>query len=444
MSSSDSYGSSSAVVIIDPLSAGKVVEKRLLDERVIVIRVFSDDLPDEYKKIPAPPGHSLDVFLAIIEHKTIDETMQRIEKLEMPSLAIICGSDYGVPLYIELTNALQKTSKYATLRGSGLSNVDLAVNKYVQAEAVRQHGLDAVKQRILSTDEELEAFLQVEKDDMKAVVKPNRGGGSFGVSLCSSKADVRRAFRKLKDEADAEHGVNADQILVQEFLEGTEYTVDTVSMDGSHKCVLTCKYDKRPYNGSQFVYYGMHLVDSGSDSNVPAVIAYTLCCLDAIGFLNGAVHSEVMLTSRGPVLIEANCRLAGIDGLWVPLAEAALGYSAVSALLDVSLRNGNEFKRLPERPASHYAIAGVVAFLRTSQEGIVKEVNVDELKGLASYHEPLIFLERGDEAHKTTDLDSCPGLITLVNENDEALEQDYQQFHAACDRGKVIVLADAP
>eukprot|EP00966_Prymnesium_polylepis_P215695 4994720-Prymnesium_polylepis.2 len=48
----------------------------------------------------------------------------------------------------------------------------------------------------------------------------------------------------------------------------------------------------------------------------------------------GAIHSEVKLEERGPVLIEANCRLHGGEGTWAPMAEACVGYSQVSGMID--------------------------------------------------------------------------------------------------------------
>lgn len=38
--------------------------------------------------------------------------------------------------------------------------------------------------------------------------------------------------------------------------------VDCVSRDGLHKCVDVFVYDKRPCNGSKFVYYGVNLFES--------------------------------------------------------------------------------------------------------------------------------------------------------------------------------------
>lgn len=40
---------------------------------------------------------------------------------------------------------------------------------------------------------------------------------------------------------------------VQEYLQGTEYVVDSVSYDGEHRVTAFWKYDKRRANGAQFV-----------------------------------------------------------------------------------------------------------------------------------------------------------------------------------------------
>ena len=89
----------------------------------------------------------------------------------------------------------------------------------------------------------------------KAVVKPCEGAGSDGVTICNSKQEVRDAFLKLDGTRNV-LGLTTYEVLVQEYLVGDEYVVDTVSRDGVHKCVAIWKYDKRIYNGSPVVYYG--------------------------------------------------------------------------------------------------------------------------------------------------------------------------------------------
>ena len=53
-------------------------------------------------------------------------------------------------------------------------------------------------------------------------------------------------------------GVN-EGALVMEYLDGTEYVVDSVSRDGVHRIISIWEYDKRSVNGANFVYFGMEL-----------------------------------------------------------------------------------------------------------------------------------------------------------------------------------------
>ena len=90
---------------------------------------------------------------------------------------------------------------------------------------------------------------------------------------------------------------------------GEEYVVDTVSRDGVHKCVALWKYDKRAANGVQgaVVYFGMQLLAADSDPALRQMIGYVEGVLDAIGIRNGAMHTEIKLEARGPVLRASMC-----------------------------------------------------------------------------------------------------------------------------------------
>lgn len=62
-------------------------------------------------------------------------------------------------------------------------------------------------------------------------------------------------------------------------------------------------YDKRPRNGSQFVYFGMLPIDSESEE-AKVLIPYTRGVLDALGMKHGPSHGEIILTKDGPCLVE--------------------------------------------------------------------------------------------------------------------------------------------
>lgn len=76
------------------------------------------------------------------------------------------------------------------------------------------------------------------------------------------------------------------QVLCQEFLRGKEYVIDHVSRDGVHKLMMTWVYDKRPRNGSQFVYFGMLPIDPRSEE-AQALVPYVRGVLDALGMRHG-------------------------------------------------------------------------------------------------------------------------------------------------------------
>ena len=123
-------------------------------------------------------------------------------------------------------------------------------------------------------------------------------------------------------------------MLLQEFVGGDEYVVDTVSRDGEHKVAAIWRYDKRTLNGSSIVYYGMRLLHPEAEPHLRATVRYVIGVLDALHIQHGATHTEVKVPSaeRGAVLIEANCRLHGGDGCWLPIPERCLGARMVPPL----------------------------------------------------------------------------------------------------------------
>lgn len=66
------------------------------------------------------------------------------------------------------------------------------------------------------------------------------------------------------------------------------------------------------------------------------------------------------------MLIEANCRLHGGEGTWAPMAEACLGYSAVSAALDAYL-DPLAFAAIPALPTAFRAHAKEAKVCTASQ-----------------------------------------------------------------------------
>merc|ERR1719433_2518182 len=134
------------------------------------------------------------------------------------------------------------------------------------------------------------------------------------------------------------NGLCNDTLALQEFLDGVEYIVDTVSHASRHLCVAIWVYTKR-----KGVEWAPHAIVSEGNRLLPAsgevqdrLVEYVFQVLTAVGLQNGPCHTEVILTSRGPILVEVNARLHGLQG--PHLIGLATGTSkavyAVDALVD--------------------------------------------------------------------------------------------------------------
>jgi biotin carboxylase len=125
----------------------------------------------------------------------------------------------------------------------------------------------------------------------QVVVKPLESAGSDDVYLCQSVDEVRQAFDTINGKVNGLGSVN-EGALVQEYLDGTEYVIDSVSRDGVHKVVAIWEYDKRSVNGANFVYFGMKL-NAASGEKEQQLCDYALTVLDAMGVVHGPGHMEV-------------------------------------------------------------------------------------------------------------------------------------------------------
>ena len=89
-------------------------------------------------------------------------------------------------------------------------------------------------------------------------------------------------------------------ILAQQFLEGPEYAIDSVSRNGEHKVTAVWRYDK-----VGFVYQCTRLVPV--DGATRPIINALFEALDAAGHANGPAHSELIVVGV-PTLVEINAR----------------------------------------------------------------------------------------------------------------------------------------
>jgi biotin carboxylase len=99
-------------------------------------------------------------------------------------------------------------------------------------------------------------------------------------------------------------------VLAQSFLKGSEFVVNTVSLNGKHHVSDIWQCHKHRVLGAGYV--------PGCEELLPfngviqqQLVAYVIDALDALGFTQGPAHFEIMMTERGPSIIEVGARIQG-------------------------------------------------------------------------------------------------------------------------------------
>ena len=332
-----------AVVIVDTFSTGAMLANMLYKTGYKVICVLSCDLKHLLEMVPE--GMEVQFAETIVynsQNDSLDELAEVVLKIRGVGLhiaAVMAGAETGVELADRISQAME-------LRTNGTANSEARRNKYVMGEAIRAAGLRAVKQLKATTWGEIEAWLEDwNPDPLKVIVKPIDSAGCDDVILCETIQDVQSAFGNIMGKVNAIGLVN-QAVLVQEYLDGPEYAVDMVSRDGEHKVAAIWSYDIRVADQTRFVRRGERLL-LADDLHCRELIEYQKKVITALGIRNGPTHGEVKWCKGEPVLVEVGARCHGGEGLWVKLAQDALGVNQLQMTIDAYL-HPDRFNALPD------------------------------------------------------------------------------------------------
>lgn len=173
--------------------------------------------------------------------------------------------------------------------------------------AIKKAGLRCIDTEIIANPEDALKFFS-DHNSKEVVIKRTRGAASVGVTVCRSEEEITQAVKK--NIALAKNRNNGSKVIVQEYISGTEYAIDTISCNGKHRTVSGLKYVKRITEDGHRIYDYDEYIDTGA-AEYRYLSDYVFSVLDAIGITVGPVHTEIMVDENEPVLIEVNCRQTG-------------------------------------------------------------------------------------------------------------------------------------
>ncbi len=397
------------IAVVDGCSTGTLIAQEFNRQGFRCIHIQSSLAPPTIMT-GAGAYHPHEYAASLVHHGDVQATAKSVASFN--PIAVIPGAEPGVELADRLAAALDLPCNAPELTSARR-------DKYYMVQAVAAAGLRTIPSMMTAGADVAVAWIRT-NCGYPAVVKPSRSGGTDGVTLCMDDADVQAAFATLLGHQNILAIVN-DMLVVQAYMRGIEYIVDTVSCDGVHHVTDIWEYGKRPSFGrASFVYDHAWLLPGGGTVQA-ALTAYAARALDALGIRHGAAHCEIMISDGTPVLIEVGARICG--GYVPVLCKAALGQSQVDALVD-SVKTPATFKA---NAATTYQLQrqALRVLLLSDQRGILRGLPLlHKVHTLPSFHAMQLGVQVGSRIEQTTNFYSHPGKVDLIHSSRDVLAND--------------------
>jgi hypothetical protein len=255
--------------------------------------------------------------------------------------------------------------------------------------------------------------------DWPVILKPPKSVASDQVFCCNCVDEVRRSAEAILSDTNLLGGRN-QSVLVQEFLDGSEYAVDIVSFEGQKKTTAIWQYD-RPAGAHHYVGYDAMTLLPYIGERQQALQSYAFEVLDALAIRFGPAHCELMLVAGEPVLVEAGARLSA--GNNAVLSRICGGICQLDETVEAILAPDRFLETLTRQPRLKSRAVNV--FLAPKRQGRLSRLcGLDEIRRLPTLHSMSVGVKPGEQ------LSRVAGLVTLIDEDIQAIERDISVIRA--------------
>ncbi len=227
-----------------------------------------------------------------------------------------------------------------------------ATNKYLMRQCFMEHNVPSPK--FCLTGGQIPDIIKT--FCFPVIVKPTDRSGSRGVEKVLKPEELQQAIDRACHESFQQKAV------IEEFVEGREISVESISFKGKHNILQIT--DKVTTEAPFFVELEHHQPSSLPEDIKNKVKAIVLNALDALHIQYGASHSELKITKDGDIkVIEIGARMGG-DFIGSHLVQLSTGYDFLKGVVDVAL---GEFEE-PKLAENNYS---GVYFLCEESKGIL-------------------------------------------------------------------------
>lgn len=252
--------------------------------------------------------------ISIIEKEKILEKCKEINICGICSIASDLASitvNYVAQNLGLVSNSLECTKK--------------STNKYLMRKCFEENNDPSLKYCLVSTIDEIDYCTLC----FPLIVKPLDRSGSRGISKVHNINELIIAIDNAKKEGFEK------KVLIEEFAEGKEYSVECLSWKGEHSLLqITLKYTTGSPNFIETAHLEPAPVGEELKNKIRNVVFHAL---NSLGVEYGASHSEIKIDDNGNIkIIEIGARMGG-DLIGSHLVKLTTGVDFVEEVINIAV-----------------------------------------------------------------------------------------------------------
>ncbi len=274
-----------------------------------VIRKLAEN-PEIDRIFCAPGNGGISVQAQLVEIKATDvEGMVAFAKKEGIDFVVVTPDD---PLVLGMADAMEEAGIPAF--GPSKKAAQIEGSKVFAKNLMKKYGIPTAKYKVFDDPSKVIAYIERE-NQFPAVIKADGLALGKGVVIARNLAEAKEAVHSIME--DKIFGKSGNQVVVEEFLTGKEVSVLAFTDSHTISPMISSMDHKRVYDNDEGPNTGGMGTIAPSPYYTPEVAKR---CMEEI-FLptmeamkkegrpfKGCLYFGLILTERGPKVIEYNCR----------------------------------------------------------------------------------------------------------------------------------------
>lgn len=327
---------------------------------------------------PDPPGKNLADFFYQVEGKDYEKTKAIAIKHKVDG--IVTGQmEKPMRLMARLAQDLR-------LKFHSPEVVERSLDKWLMKQAFIENNVPCAK-GVLFKKFEAVTEISLHGFSYPLIIKPKAATSSQGVYRVENFFDIKKYIEVTRSFS------KTGEIIIEEFLDGPEYSVESITFQGKTAIVQFTEKFVTPFPRTVEMGHLQPAELTAGQKN--EVIKIVVSAIKVIGIDDSASHTEVKLTPTGPKIVEIGARLGG-DFIASYLTKSSTGVSMDRAAVQIALNQKPDLRQTKKQYS-------YIQYLELEPGKKVKNVlSIDELYQLKGVVFARVFAQPGDTIQPIT------------------------------------------